>query len=114
MRSLKLDDNGDIIFDSLGKIDMVKDLDLLAQSFQLKFKTNLGELYYNEDYGWSKLKGKITEDTLLDALNNTFLQDEKVNEIQIADFTYTSVGQISANILFILNTDEIINLNFII
>jgi hypothetical protein len=114
MRSLKLDESGDIIFSSLGKLSMVTDMELLIQSFQLKFKTKKGELFYNDEYGFEKIKGKITKEILLDALNDTFLQDERILEIEIINFNIINTGEISTDIFIKLNTNEILDFNIII
>jgi hypothetical protein len=114
MKSLKLDENGDISFNSFGRLNFVSDTDLLIQSLQLRLKTIKGELFYNEEYGLEKFKGKINEEILLDILNDVLLQDEKVSSVELTSYNITEVGKISADILITLNTDESLDFNITI
>lgn len=71
--------NGDISFNELGKIELVDDEDnsLIIQSINLKLKTLKEDLFYNENYGYPLLKGKITQDIMEDFLNETIAKDDE-------------------------------------
>ena len=85
MRSLKID-NGDIVFDSLGKAIFVTDIELIKQSLNLRLNTAKTELFYEDEYGHPILKGKQTEESILNYLKDTLMQDERVREIEIITF----------------------------
>ena len=110
MKTLKIDENGDISFDSLGKLNFAKDKELLIQSLNLRIKTEKGELFYNDTYGHPIFKGKLTEDNLLSFLNNTLLDDNRVSKVQILSFKLEK-SAIKAEINITLNTNETLNLN---
>jgi hypothetical protein len=108
---LKIDNNGDISFNSLGKLNFVSDKDLLAQSLNLRIRTEKGELIYNDDYGHPIFKGKINKENLLVFLNNTFIGfDKRVFKIEVISINNID-NSIYAEINIILDTNEIINLN---
>lgn len=113
MSSIKLDENGDIIFNSLGKIELLYDRDALVQSFLLKLKTKKGELFYNEDYGYPILKGKQDENSILDYLKDTLLDDERINDIEIVSFIKTDFGKYKVDIEIQLENGEILDFNFL-
>lgn len=113
MKSLKLD-NGDFVFDSLGKLKLVSDKDMLCQSINLRIQTEIGELFYNDGYGRPKIKGKLTKDALQIFLNQTLLKDTRINDVKVQNFTSTVKGKIDASILILLNNNELINLNILI
>lgn len=110
MRTLKIDDNGDILFDNLGKVKLISSLDLVAQSLNLRIKTEKGELIYNDEWGRPIFKGKINKENLLIFLNETLLDDVRVSKIEIINFNIIN-NSIFAGIKITLNTNEILDLN---
>lgn len=114
MKSLKIDDSGDIVFNSLGKLDFVSDLDMLKQSINLRIQTEKNELFYNESYGRPKLKGKLTKDNILSFLNYTLLDEPRILSIELLSYTLSTGGRIDASVLIRLNTNEILDFNFLI
>lgn len=104
MRTLKLV-NGDLSFDVLGRLRMITDNEMIIQSLENRLKTYMGELFYNDGYGMPKIKGKITEESLLIFVKEALLDDTRVFDISIDNFEITSSGQVNAKILIQLEDE---------
>jgi hypothetical protein len=112
MQSFKLDEKGDFVIDSLGKIVIIEDLDVIAQSIRLRFSTVAGELFYSEEWGRNILNGKQNEDTVKEFIEATILQDERVDSVEITSVNLTTIGRYDISVLIYLNTDETLDLDF--
>jgi hypothetical protein len=112
LSSIKLDNNGDIVLDSLGKIILIEDMDALAQSLNLRLKTQKGELFYNEDYGHPKFIGKQNEKTILDYLKDALMDDERIIDVEIASLSKDSFGRYKVDAEIKLNNYEVLDLDF--
>lgn len=86
-RTFKLDSKGDIIFDNIGRISWIDDEERIVQSINLRLKTYKEELFYNEDYGFEKIKGKISLDELRSRITDTILQDEEIDDVDILEIS---------------------------
>lgn len=114
MISLKLDESGDISFDSLGKLEVISDEDALRQSFFLRLQTLKGELFYNDEYGHPKLKGKQNESSISDYLKDALLDDERISDVVIISFVITSFGKYKVDAEIYLNNGEFIDFDFLV
>lgn len=111
MKSLKIV-NGDLSFDNVGKMEWVDDDDnsLILQSINLKLNTDVEDLFYSESgYGRNELKGKITQDTLEDYLNDAIV-DDKIASVMVNSFEVLPSGKCNINISIELVTGEIIEI----
>lgn len=112
MKNIKISKNGDIVFDSLGKLQWVEDIELIIQSLNLRLKTQLGELFYNEEYGHPVFKGKVNEESLTIFLKETLFQDERVFNVELVEFYREGVSSAYATILIQLNNGEETTIKF--
>lgn len=66
MKDFKLDDTGDLILDNTtGDLEMTSDENtLLAQQIQSLVDTNLGELFWNRDYGLNHVEIMANDDDI--------------------------------------------------
>lgn len=86
-RTLKLKD-GDISFDSLGKLFWIEDEISIAQSVNIRLQTVLGELFYNIDFGLDKeyIKNTIRNiEALTPAIQRALIDNEKIIDARIVD-----------------------------
>jgi hypothetical protein len=112
MKTLKIV-NGDLVLDSLGRLDFVSDRDLLIQSLDLRLKTVKGELFYNNEYGRQHFKGKYSKEAVLSLLQDCLLDDERVLNVQIIEFDIKG-SQLDIAVSINLKTDETLDVNFLI
>ena len=113
MKSLKIDENGDIVFNSIGRLVFVEDEELTVQSLNLRFKTQLEELFYNETYGRPPFKGKYNEENILAYVRDTLMQDERVFDVEIASYVL-QYDKLNLNVLVYLSEQETIDLELFV
>lgn len=116
MKSLKLSRKfnsrkRDISFDSLGKLQWVEDNSLIIQSLNLRLETELGELFYNNQYGHPKFQGKINEESLTIFIKDTLFQDDRVFNVELIEYYRDGLDEAYATILIELNNGEEVTLN---
>jgi hypothetical protein len=109
MKSLKIE-NGDIVFNSIGRLDFVEENEFIIQSLNLRFKTLKEELFYNEEYGRPIFTGKYTQENILAFVQDALMDDERIASIEVTDFKINA-GRLDINIKLYLATDEVIDLN---
>lgn len=85
MRSLKLV-NGDLSWDSTGKIAWVRDEKLLIQSINLRLSTLKENLFYDDSYGHPIFKGKLSRESLESYFKDSLLDDERIEDLEIIHF----------------------------
>lgn len=84
MRNFKLV-NGDLVLDGQNNFEMVEGDDELIQCIQELLTTNLGEWFLNRGIGFPRfevLGNKYNQNQLIDAVNETILQEERVSRIE--------------------------------
>jgi len=84
MKSLHLNDNGDIEFDNLGNLKMVEGADEVRQRNKISLSTRKGEWFLNLNFGipWLKLLGnKAKEDEIKQEIVKTLESDDAIGSI---------------------------------
>lgn len=87
MLSLKLDASGDLVF-SGGELQMVSDLEEIAQSCKLALGTNKGEWFLDPDLGidFGRITGKgVTVEDVRDELTDGMFQDPRIQTVESVD-----------------------------
>lgn len=113
MRNIKINENGDIVFDVLGKMKFVTDNDLIIQSLNLRIKTPRGSLFYDDIYGHPQLKGKITKESITVFLQDTLSGDERVYDVEVIDFKRQGAN-LYVDAMIYLNSGEVIEGSLVI
>lgn len=88
MKTFKIE-NGDLVFDKFGNIEMVEGKEEVRQSIERRLTTNLGEWFLNTDFGleYDKIKGKNKKQEGVElAIRECILQDERISEVIFKDF----------------------------
>lgn len=97
MRTLKLVD-GDLVFDSLGRLHTITEKEMLIQSLENRLQTYLGDLFYSDVYGIAKFKGKINEDSLLILIKEALMSDDRISDVSLDSFQIINNGVANVNI----------------
>ena len=90
MKNLKIE-NGDIVFNNLGKLIFIEDKEQKLQSILMRLKTIKGDLFYNIDYGRERLDNlKITNSSISkikSILADCLYQDDDINNFNLINIT---------------------------
>lgn len=80
MKGFKLNENGDIMLNTSGHIEMISGQDLILQNVKIVLGTNKGEWVLNRDEGitFSNILGKgKTEDAIKDEIQRGLIQVDR-------------------------------------
>jgi hypothetical protein len=86
-RTLKLK-NGDISFDSLGKLNWYEEELSIAQTINIRLMTMYGDLFYSEEFGLNKdyVKNTIRNvETLTPEIQRALIDNEKIIDAELLD-----------------------------
>jgi hypothetical protein len=106
MIDMKLDSDGDLVFDNLGFFQMVYDRDEMIQSVLLRLDTIQGELFYNTNYGMPlDIKQLKLSNESIPQINSiiqgVLLQDSRIQSVKVIRLTrdqYTGLAIIDLSI----------------
>ena len=92
MKGFKLDQNGDVVITD-GKIEMVEDIVLIAQTLRQVIGTNLGEWLFDEDEGidfYTILTKNPNNDLIQDTIKTAVQHAAEILgvEIETGDFAF--------------------------
>lgn len=103
MKSLKLDESGDIVFDGGGRLAFVENEKKIIQRINDKLKTINGELfYYEDDYGFEPIVGKVTLEEFTARVQDAIFPDDEIADLDVEEFFFYDGGKIRCHILFYL------------
>lgn len=106
MASLKINNNGDIEFDTSGRVVFIVGVEKIIQRINSKIKTTKGELFYFDEFGIEKPRGKIDREDFEALLRDAILPDEDVIDIEVVSFNKTGFSNYSAHIYLYLDDEE--------
>lgn len=106
MKGFKLDRSGDVVITD-GKIEIVEDIELIAQTVRQVLSTNLGEWLFDEDEGidfYTILTKNPNYDLIQDTINTAIQHAADILSIELetGDFTFDVKGR-NATISFPLS-----------
>lgn len=91
MKTLYLNDNGNLEFDGQNSLRMVEGADEMRQSVRLLLQTNTGEWFLNTGHGleyMSILGQKPNEELIRAAFMEAFQQEPRIEEVLSLDFEF--------------------------
>lgn len=87
--TLRLDDDGDIVFDDLGRLEMIEGPDAVRQGLRIRMITRLREWFLDAAFGipWLELLGEkpVNVDRIRDEVSTALLRDPDVESIRRLD-----------------------------
>lgn len=85
LRSLELDNNGDLIVDGLNNLSLVSDIEELKQRIKLEATTQVGEWFLNEEFGieWFDNMEEGDTDGIISELETIIEDDEDVETVEV-------------------------------
>lgn len=110
MKSIKFI-NGDLSFNYLGKLEFVEDDEQLIQTIGLLFKTEKGDIFYNDEYGVEKIRGKITEESVTEYISKGLENESRIADFNIISFEKKRDGVANIHIEFIKADNETLELD---
>jgi hypothetical protein len=102
MFKIKMAKDGDIVFNSIGRLQFTEDI---SQDINLRFRTEKGELFYNEDFGRPILKGKITRESINDFIASTISDMENIADFEIISYDLKN-SHLSIHVKFFFQENE--------
>lgn len=107
--------NGDLFFDSLGKLKLITREEKIIQSVRLIIQTVKGELFYNDEYGLDLYSIRKLDKEVLEALlKDAIVDDEVIIDLRLINFTIDEErpGVINTEMELYLMDGEIITVQF--
>lgn len=108
MKTLYLNSEGDLEFDSNGELKMVSDKDELVQEVRLTIQTNLGEWFLDPELGFdysTVLVKKPDYELIRGSLTEAILQVERIDRVDTIDFNFDR-SERNLSIHFVATSNE--------
>ena len=113
MKTLKLDNSGDIVLNEKKELELVTSVEEVSQRLKIKLKTHFQEWFLDANFGvdWINLLGAGNKSEIEFAIIEVLENDNAVEEIQEIDLRFEREQRImTIDVVILLDVDEIINL----